>query len=385
MTGRSGTSPASVLILNWRDTSHPEGGGSELYVERVADGLARRGVQVTVFTARYPGSRAEETRPSGVRVVRRGGRFSVYLRAVLAYRTGRLGTPEAVVEVQNGVPFLATLWARVPVVVLVHHVHREQWHVVMGPRLARIGWWVESRLAPRVNRGARYIAVSTVTRSELIELGVRGGDVEIVHNGTTPAPAVPVIRSVLPSLLVLGRLVPHKRIELAIDTLVALRPEFPDLTLTIAGRGWWEPHLRAYCRDHGVHDHVRFTGFVSEAERHDLYGQSWVSLVPSLKEGWGLVVVEAGSHATPSVAFHGAGGLSESIVDGQTGLLARHDDVADFVAATRSLLADAELRTRLGRAAAAYAQGYSWDATVDGVAGAVERAVTGAELSAQRR
>ena len=45
-------------------------------------------------------------------------------------------------------------------------------------------------------------------------------------------------------MLVLGRLVPHKRVEMAIETLARLRPEFPDLTLTIAGRGWWEDPLR---------------------------------------------------------------------------------------------------------------------------------------------
>jgi hypothetical protein len=162
-----------LLILNWRDTEHPYGGGSEVYAEHIADGLARIGHEVTLFTARYPRSAARETRPSGVTVVRSGGPLSVYVEAWWQHLRGRLGRPEVIVEVQNGMPFLARLWARrVPVIVLVHHVHRRQWPIVFGPLRARLGWWLESKAAPRVNRGAPYVTVSDVTRRELVELGV---------------------------------------------------------------------------------------------------------------------------------------------------------------------------------------------------------------------
>src|SRR5262245_10241657 len=138
-----------VLFLNWRDTTHPEGGGSEVYVEQVAAGLAAQGRPVTVFCAAHPGAPASE-RVGEVRVVRRGGRLTVYLHAWWAHLTGRLGGHEVVVDVQNGMPFFTALWCRRPVVVLVHHVHREQWRVVLPPLQARVGWWVESRLAPRL-------------------------------------------------------------------------------------------------------------------------------------------------------------------------------------------------------------------------------------------
>src|ERR687896_1157937 len=148
-----------VLILNWRDTTHPEGGGSEVYVERVAAGLAAQGRPVTLFCAAHPGAAADE-RVGGIRVVRRGGRLGVYLHAWLAHLTGRLGPHDVVVDVQNGLPFLSSLWCRRPLVVLVHHVHREQWRGVLPPLQARVGWWIESRLAPSLYRRARYVAVS---------------------------------------------------------------------------------------------------------------------------------------------------------------------------------------------------------------------------------
>jgi glycosyltransferase involved in cell wall biosynthesis len=364
--------PIRVLFLNWRDTGHPEGGGSEVYAEHVCDGLAGLGYDVTLLTARYDGSAEEDLRASGVRVVRFGGRLGVYPRAAWAVRTGRVPRPDVVVETQNGVPYLAALWAGpVAHLVLVHHVHREQWPVVFGPVMARVGWFIESRVAPLVNRRRPYVAVSDVTRDELAGLGVDRDRVRVVHNGALPPPPQDVGRHREPRLLVLGRLVPHKRVEVALETMARLRAEFPTARLVIAGRGWWEPEVRAEVRRLGLDEVVDVVGFVSAAERHRLLASSWVSLVPSVKEGWGLVVVEAGMHGTPSVAFRGTGGVTESIVDGETGYLAEPDDVDDFTALTRRLLLDDAERERLGKAAGEFASGFTWSRTVEGFDAAI--------------
>jgi glycosyltransferase involved in cell wall biosynthesis len=354
---------SEVLILNWRDTGHPEGGGSELYVEELAAGLARHGHRVTLVSAAYRGASRRRSRPDGVEVVHLGGRLSVYPRAALAYLAGRLGRPQVVIEVQNGMPFLARLWARrADVLVLVHHVHREQWRVVMPAAPARVGWWIEAWLAPRVNRRSRYVAVSETTRRDLAGLGVPAEHVTVIHNGTPPAYPPCVERAATPSLLVVSRLVPHKRIELAIDTLAELVPQFPDLTLTVAGRGWWHEQLREHAAQRRMTDRVRFLGYVSEQEKARLYQQAWVGLVPSLKEGWGLVVVEAGRYGTPSVGFHQAGGVAESIRHGATGLLAH--DRAEFTDNIALLLRDQAMRERLGAQAAAYAASFTWEEMV---------------------
>jgi glycosyltransferase involved in cell wall biosynthesis len=265
------------------------------------------------------------------------------------------------VDVQNGLPFLARLYARTPVVLLIHHVHREQWRVVLGPLSARFGWWVESWLSPRVHRRCRYVTVSEVTRTELAELGVRPEQVTIVHNGTPVSAGPPVPRTPEPSLLVLGRLVPHKRVEIAIRAVAELSGRLPGLTLTVAGRGWWLDPLRAEAERLGVADRVRFTGFVDDAAKHRLLASSWLHLAPSLKEGWGLSVMEAAAHGTPSVAFAAAGGVAESVHDGETGLLA--GDTEEFIAQVNRLLGDDVLRGRMGAAARTHAGHFTWAET----------------------
>src|SRR5690554_5833844 len=105
-----------ILFCNWRDTRHPEGGGSEFYVEQMARGLVERGHRVTIAGAAFEGAPRSET-IDGVRFRRSGAKFGVYLHIFARLLLGRYGRVDVVVDVQNGLPFF-TRWAtRKPVVV----------------------------------------------------------------------------------------------------------------------------------------------------------------------------------------------------------------------------------------------------------------------------
>lgn len=348
----------SILICNWRDTRNPEGGGSERYVEHMARGLAARGDRVTIFCAAHDDAPRDEV-VDGVRFVRRGDKLGVYLHAWARLALRRFGRVDQVVDVQNGIPFWSRLATRRPVVVLVHHVHREQWPVVYSGLAGRIGWWVESRLAPRLYRRSQYVAVSEATRQELAQLGISPARVAVVHNGNDVAPEVSAGRSRRPTLAVVGRLVPHKQVEHAIDVVAALVAEVPDLHLDVIGSGWWHDELVAHAVASGVGDHVSFHGFVDEQRKHELLAGAWLMVLPSLKEGWGLVIGEAGAHRVPTIAYASAGGTQESIVDGESGLLV--DDQTELVRAVRELLRDTELRERLGKGAYEMSHAFSWE------------------------
>jgi glycosyltransferase involved in cell wall biosynthesis len=346
-----------VVLFNWRDTQNPEGGGSERYVEAMARGLVRHGARATIFCAAHGRAPADEV-VDGVRFVRRGDHLAVYVIGMLRLFLGRFGKVDLVVDVQNGLPFFTRLATRAPVVVLVHHVHREQWPVVYPGLLGRVGWWIERAFAPRLYRSSQYVAVSRATRTELITLGVGRERIAVVHNGTDPAPALEVSRSPAPLLCVLGRLVPHKQVEHAIDAIVSLRADHPDASLVVVGNGWWEESLRTYVAERGAGDAVTFTGHVSEHEKHELLARSWLMLLPSLKEGWGIVIGEAGSHGVPTVAYSSAGGTRESIADGVSGLLV--DTPTELTEATRRLVGDDAERKRLGKGAREMSHTFSW-------------------------
>jgi glycosyltransferase involved in cell wall biosynthesis len=350
-----------IVILNWRDTANPEGGGSEVYVEEMAVRWARNGHRVTFVCASHAHAPNREDR-DGIRFIRVGTKLTVYSRARSLLRRAALGPVDVVIDTQNGIPFFANFVTDEPTVVLVHHVHREQWPVVYDPIRARLGWFVESVAAPRAFRGRPYVTVSEASRQELIAQGVASESITVVHNGTEPLPSRLVAQELHPRILVLGRLVPHKRVEHVLTAASRLRHEHPGLTVAVVGDGWWAKELREAAIAHGVHDIVEFTGHVTQEEKERQIDRAWVLALPSLKEGWGLVVMEAASRGVPAVAYADAGGVTESIVDGRTGILVSGSE-GDFVDAIGSLLTDGQRRAAMGQAARERTTEFSWDAS----------------------
>lgn len=362
-----------VLFLNWRDTRHPEGGGSEVYVENVARSLAAAGHDVTIFCAMYEGAAPQEV-VDGVRFVRAGSKLSVYAEAVRRVRAKAFGDLDVIIDVQNGIPFMSRAAARgTPVVVLVHHVHREQWPVVYDRVRARIGWWIESVLAPRLYRDCTYVAVSERTRAELGELGVDPDRIHVIHNGIEQAPGLDVERSGLPHIAVVGRLVPHKRVEHVLRAAAILRRRHPGLRISVVGDGWWSDRLQQVADTLGVSDLVDFLGFVDEKTKHRVYASASLLALPSLKEGWGIVVMEAATHGVPTVAYRNAGGVAESILDGRTGVLV-DGEVSDYARAIDTLLSDPEHSASLGEAARKRAEEFTWAATANAFAAVLSHA-----------
>ncbi len=376
----------SVLLLCWRDTGHPQGGGSETYLQRIGAQLAASGVDVTLRTARYPGAPRREI-IDGVRIDRVGGRYSVYVWAMLAMAAARLGLgplrrvrPDVVVDTQNGLPFLARLIYGSRVAVLVHHCHREQWPVA-GWFLGRVGWFVESRLSPKLNRRNQYVTVSLPSARDLVGLGVGNERIAVVRNGLDEAPASTLAgpRASAPRVVVLSRLVPHKQIEDALDAVARLRRSIPGLHLDIVGGGWWDRRLVDHAQQLGISDAVTFHGHVDDEAKHVVLQQAWVHVLPSRKEGWGLAVIEAAQHAVPTIGYRSSGGLADSVIDGVTGVLV--DDHADLVDRLEQLLADPVLRDELGAKAQARSAEFSWRQSADAMRSVLESVAAGGRVT----
>jgi glycosyltransferase involved in cell wall biosynthesis len=353
--------PRRIAFLVWRDSAHPEGGGSELFVERVAEHLSQHGWDATICCAGYPGYVPDEVL-RGVTFRRRGGRLTVYLHG-LAYLLSRAGRrADVVIDVQNGVPFFSPLVRRRTVIALVHHVHREQWQIIYPGLIGHFGWWLESQLAPRLYRRRSYVTVSEASCRDLIRIGTDADRIDVVHNGIdVPHPEHILARSHVPTICVLGRLVPHKQVEHALEVAARIRAGIPDLHVDVVGDGWWREPLTVRAAELGVDDIVSFHGAISDAERDATLDRAWILLAPSVKEGWGIAIMEAAARGVPAIAYASAGGVSESIVDGETGCLV--DDLDGLTKRTEELLLDRAQRDRMGVTACERAARFDWRTT----------------------
>lgn len=354
-----------IGMLAWRDLGDPEAGGSELHAHEIAARWAAAGLDVTLRTSAVPGQ-ARTVQRSGYRAVRRSGRYAVFASAPVEFATGRLGPVDGIVEIWNGMPFLSPLWSRVPRVVFLHHVHAEMWSMVLPPRLAAAGNFLESRVAPPLYRRTRIVTLSESSRDEIVALpGIRSEMVSVVPPGIAPrySPGASGSRSERPLVVAVGRLEPVKNFARLIKVLVAVRERVPDLEAVIVGEGSERAQLEAQLREAGADHYVKLVGHVDDHELVGLYRRAWILASTSVREGWGMTVSEAAACGTPAVATRIAGHV-DAIADGQTGLLADTDD--DLERGLDSVLTDAMLRRRLGRAAVKRAAELTWEATAHG-------------------
>jgi glycosyltransferase involved in cell wall biosynthesis len=335
-----------VVIVAWRDVASPQAGGSELLVDQLAAGLTARGDHVTLLCGGPAAAHDYD-------VVRSGGPYTQFMRAPFAYAR-HLRDCDVVVEVCNGMPFLAPLWSRKPTVCMVNHVHTDLWPLRFRPPLSTAGRFMEQRVMPWAHRRSLVLTVSASTARELQALGVDRERIRMLNNGVAPA-GPPVPRAAEPLFLALGRLAEYKRIDLLLRLWDRVRPVVGG-RLVIAGDGPERASLESLAGPG-----VTFTGRVSEEEKHRLLGSAWLLLHPALIEGWGIVVTEAAQHGTPAVGFD-VPGLRDSVENGQTGLLARTE--AEFASAWAALALDRTRRTAMGHAARRRASQLRWSTAV---------------------
>lgn len=337
-----------ILVAAWRDLANELAGGSEVLIDHLCAGLTARGHDVTLLCANPVGTgHPYPVQPNG-------GTIDQYLRAPLAYWRHHRDA-DLVVDVANGVSYYAPFWRRGPSLCLVNHIHTEQWAQWFPAPIAAVGRTLELRAMPAAYRNRLFVAVSPSTADELVAMGVDRERIRIIINGTE-LPEAPGAEGPEPLFVGLGRLVPHKRFELAVEAFNQIQPLVGG-RLVIAGDGPERARLEAMAGPG-----VELPGRISEDDKRDLLASAWLMVHPASHEGWGLVITEAAAYGTPSLAFR-VPGLQDSIVDGMSGVLVdRPEQLAEEWLA---LARDPARRARLRQGALRRAAACSWDATVE--------------------
>jgi len=325
-----------------------------VYTHEVARRLVGMGHEVTLFASLFPGGMREEV-VDGVRVVRGGGRYTVYLRARERYgRRFRGESYDVVVDEINTVPFFAPGFVDggERVVALVHQLAREFWFHEAPFPLSHVGHWLEDRWL-RGYADVPTVTVSESTRRDLLDLGFK--DVSVVHNGVNvePLSGAPVKAS-RPVVVWVGRMKRAKKPGDVVKAFRTVRRRVHGAELWMVGDGYLRGGLEAEAGPG-----VRFFGYVDSGTRDTLVGRAWVAAVPGVREGWGQVVTDANALGTPVVGYD-VPGLRDSIRDGFNGLLVEGTPGALADGVTRVLL-DEGLRKKLSENAVEWAGKFIWE------------------------
>jgi glycosyltransferase involved in cell wall biosynthesis/peptidoglycan/xylan/chitin deacetylase (PgdA/CDA1 family) len=165
----------------------------------------------------------------------------------------------------------------------------------------------------------------------------------------------------------------YKGLELSLRVTAELGPRYPDVHLSVAGHGDQLPHYEKLAEDLGIAGHVEFCGRLSGPQLVGAYQAADVLIVPSTKESFGMVILEAMACGVPTVAS-AAEGIPDVVEDGEFGFLAEPEDVAGFAGKIGELFDDAALSRRFSQNArrAALAREYAWPRQVERTAQLLE-------------
>jgi glycosyltransferase involved in cell wall biosynthesis len=360
-----------VVIVNWRDLDHSLAGGAEIYAWQYALALHEAGADVRFVTARDAGQSSRETR-DGIAVRRGGGALTFYLFALgwLLLHRRRI---DAVIDPAGGLPSFSPLVLRrgTPALLIVHHVHQAQFGAHFPAPVAAFGRWLERVAMRRVYRHQVTAAVSSSTREEMRRQLGWTGDIRILENGAAvPAPeALDAAAKDPDRIVVLGRLVTHKRVDLVVEAVDRVRTRSSlagrDLRVDVIGRGPEHDALVALVAERGLADRVVFHGFVADEVKDALLARASVHVCASDAEGWGQAVIDAAAWGVPTLA-RDVPGLRDSIRSGETGWLVPDGAAPDVVrrladALEDALVAAADPAVRLLRAEACSAWAHKFD------------------------
>ena len=348
-----------ILILNYRDRTHPLAGGAEVHLHRIFGKLTELGHEVILFTTSYKGAADIET-IDGIRVVRCGSDARFQLNVLLKVpKLIKELNPDIIVEDLNKLPLFSPYITKIPKLIQIHHLWKSSIFKEASFPVAFAVWFGE-RLIPRVYKKCHFAAVSPSAKRELCELGIANDKISVIYNGTEAEYLdAEKVRDKSLYFLWLGRFRKYKGVWVALEAFKIFSEKHPDVKLLFAGSGSEEQKLREKAKEWGLEGKVEFLGTVEAEEKMELMGKALGLLQTSYKEGWGLTVIEAAACGTASIASN-VSGLCDSVKDGITGLLFKAGNAADCARKMEMLCDNAVLRNKLESEARGYAGSFDW-------------------------
>ncbi|MCM8814091.1 MAG: glycosyltransferase family 4 protein [Candidatus Omnitrophica bacterium] len=350
-----------ILIMNWRDIKNPRAGGAEVVIHENARAWVQAGHEVAVLTANFPGGSALEI-IDGVTIYRIGGVYSVYWKAVRFYKSQLQGKYDIVLDAINTIPFFTPLYVKEPVVSLIFQFTKEVYFSVFPKLIAVIPYLLEPLLF-QVYKKHPVVVLSPSIRDELVGSGFALDKIHIVEPGIHLSSVHRRnIKAAKPLIVYLNRIISYKNPHHLLLALPKIQKIIPDTRVVITGfraNQSYEKTVKKLITQLHLEESVTTYGFIDGKKKAELLEDAWVHVLPSIREGWGISVIEAAAYGTCSVGYDVVG-LRDSIQHEKTGRLVAAGDIDALAEAIVTILRDTSLRQTYDRNALAYASTFDW-------------------------
>jgi len=337
-----------VLILNRRCIKNPEKGGAEIYTYHLAKALIEKGISVEWFCCHVKGLTTEE-KIENIKFIRKGSELTTHFWGFLyAIKKKKC----LIIDEFNGMGFFT--FFKKNSIILIHQLYDNFWTSQLG--ILGYPFKLLEKIFLFLYRKKTAITVSQSTYNDLKNIGFK--DIKIIHNGLeTEAVNFDDKKKPNLTLVYLGRLKKTKNPEDAIKAYFIVKKLISECELIIIGDG---PLFSALKSKYENIDGIKFTGYIDDIKKLEILKKAHFLLVPSIREGWGQVVIQANAMGTPAIGYN-VSGLRDSIIDGKTGFLVK--DYKEMAEVIIKLWRDKSIYKELKTNALLWAKNFSWEKT----------------------
>jgi len=354
-----------ILIFNWRDITHPWSGGAEVYIHEIGKRLVKKGYDITLFCGEYLGCE-EETVIDGIKIIRKGGQYSLYLYAPIYYLLKLRKNIDIIIDCENGIPFFTPLFSRKKKICVVHHIHRDVFDKELPFYLSWLGKFLEGFLMPLVYKKIDFVAVSPSTKKAMINLGINKENIRLIYNGMNGQFAPDFSKKKSNLIAYVGRIKRYKQLDHLVKAFRIVKDKIQDAELVIAGKGNLVEIEELAKR---LNLKICLYNGITDEEKFDLLQKAKVFVTTSMKEGWGLTVIEANRCGTPVVAYD-VDGLRDSIRNNETGLLVKSGDIRQIGESIIKIIDNNDLQMNIR--ALEWSKKFDWDKSTEEFEKAIE-------------
>jgi len=357
----------NILILSWRSPGHPNEGGAEQVTLEHAKYWVRAGHNVVWFSSEFNGSKVQEN-IGGVEVIRKGGYvFGVRLHAILWYFLGSHPKFDLVIDEFHGIPFFTPLFVKGRKLAFIHEVAKEVWKLNPWPKPFNlvpsvVGTYLEPFLFKYIYKKVPFMTVSESTRDDLVKWGIPRRGVTIVHNGVSLKISKNIVKNKIKTAMYLGAISEDKGTFDALKVFAGIERKDVNWQYWIVGKGSPElvETLKKEASILGLTDKIKFWGFVDDRKKFKLLSEAWVMVNPSVREGWGLVNIEAAACETPVFGYN-VSGMKDSVQNGKTGILLKQGETMELAGKIVEIINNKSKHEQYKKRSKKWSEKFSWD------------------------
>jgi len=360
-----------ILILNWKDIRHPQHGGAEILTHEMAKRFVKKGHSVTLFTTSFPLGKELEI-IDGV-VIIRAKHIGIplpynpthFLRSFLFYKQHMQGKVDIVIDELHGIPFFTPLYVKEKIFFLVCEVAQNIWDTMFPFPFNALGRMVE-RIYFSLYKQVQTLTISPSTKKDLLQVGIPEKNITILPMGIERVSISLQKKEQDPTFIFVGRMNKMKGVEDAIKAFSLYVKKFPTSKLWLVGSGEekYVDYLRKLIIRLNIDKSASFFGYISESEKYKLLARAHAILVPSVREGFGLIVPEANSVGTPAIVYDSAG-LRDTVKTGLNGIIVRENSPYGLFLAMQELLKVEKKYQQMVSIAKKESKNYNWDNTAE--------------------